>query len=1100
MARRRLSKSMKSQQKALIYILFFVSGVTGLIYQVAWARMFITVFGNTTQAVSTVLAAFMGGLALGSIVIGKRADRFSRPIVSYGVLEVLIGAFALAFPWLMTVLRGLYAGVYTTFGENTLPLILTRFLLSFLMILIPTTLMGGTLPVLSRYAGRELDKIGKRIGGLYTVNTLGAVLGTLMAGFLLLEFVGVRNSVYLASVLSMVVGVVAVVRGRGAVVEPASGDTREEASDAHTDIDGAGPAHKDRPAPVPSHLSAIVLVSFAVSGAAALAYEVLYTRVLVFSLGTSAHAFSVMLTTFLVGIALGSFVFSRLVDRWRNLTDTFAAVELIIGAAVLVSIIAISRMDVTHHALGIRDAGGDLIENRVAGFLQAAIIIFVPTLFMGAAFPIVTRIYARTRETVSFSIGTLYFFNTLGAVAGALAAGFLLVPALGVARAIALMAAFNLGVGVLLLSLRRNRKAWTAASLAVFIGFVIVAASIHPSIFARAFNIGQEGSELLYFKEGKSGTVTVHRYPWYDLIAVDGVDVAGTNFMLRITQKLQAHLPVLLAADQQNVAHIGFGSGETMYILTLHDIPRIDGIEICPDIITAARMYFGSINHDVFDEPEVNIIIMDGKNYVLLTDETYDVIMTDSVYPGVGEAGSALYTYDHFRACRDKLKPGGALSCWLPLDMNIMDLKIALKAFHEAFPNMMLWYGYSGFTQHALLVGKNDDAGIDFARLAGAFRNEKVAADLSSIFIDEPYTLVSCLLLDGDGVERLCGDAPLNTDDRPILEFGIARRGVSKHYLSSNLGEILAYRADPMASLTNIEASGIDPGEVAAEIAARMAISDNIIRGHMHNAVGEAGRSKQFYEAVLAEHPENQIATRSIADLEEALSMLETAARVGGDRYLAEYKLGVRLVSEGRFEEALMHLETASELRPDLVDPIVTMGECYTRWGKPAEAVERLERARDMKPEDGGIYLRLGLAYEGAQMPEKALEAYEEAVKRDPASYEARNNLGNLLLSRGEIAAARTLFEQAQNISQARPHAVYNLGLTYAREGKPEQAAGYYRRAIAISPSFFPAHYSLGNALYEMGDREGAAAEWRKTLEIMPSHQAAMRRLQALSQ
>lgn len=320
--------SIRNQQRSLIYLLFFISGVTGLIYQVAWARMFITVFGNTTQAVSTVLAAFMGGLALGSIVIGRRADRFSKPIVSYGVLEVLIGLFALAFPWLLIMLQGLYAKVYLAFGENTLPLTMIRFLLSFLMVLIPTTLMGGTLPVLSKHAGRELDKIGKRIGGLYTVNTLGAVLGTLLAGFLLLEFIGVSNSVYLASAMSLVVGVAAILIGRSAAVEPSPQSAGQVA-----------PA-EDAPeaAPASSYIPAMVLLAFAVSGAAALAYEVLYTRVLVFSLGTSAHAFSVMLMTFLVGIAIGSFVISRLVDRWRNLTDSFAIVEIIIGAAVLVSI------------------------------------------------------------------------------------------------------------------------------------------------------------------------------------------------------------------------------------------------------------------------------------------------------------------------------------------------------------------------------------------------------------------------------------------------------------------------------------------------------------------------------------------------------------------------------------------------------------------------------------------------------------------------------------------------------------------------------------------------------------------------------------------
>jgi len=715
---------------------------------------------------------------------------------------------------------------------------------------------------------------------------------------------------------------------------------------------------------------------------------------------------------------------------------------------------------------------------------------------MGAAFPIVTRIYARKKETVSFSIGKLYFFNTLGAVLGSLAAGFLMVPLLGTARAIAFTAAFNLGVGVLLFSCRRNRRVWAGLSAAVFVAFLLVSATLKPTIFVRAFNIGQEGSELLYFREGRSGTVTVHKYPWYDLIAVDGVDVAGTNFMLRVTQKLQAHLPVLLADNQNAVAHIGFGSGETMYILTLHDIPKVDGIEICPDIITAAKLYFASINHNVFDRPEIKVIIMDGKNYILLTDRTYDVIMTDSVYPGVGEAGSALYTYDHFRACRDKLRPGGILSCWLPLDLHNTDLKVALRAFHRAFPNMMLWYGYSTFTQHALLVGKNDDEmKIDFSKFAHAFENTKLAPDFSSILLNDPYTLISCLLLDGEGVGKFCGEGPLNTDDRPVLEFGIARRGISRYYLSSNLEEILAYRTDPVAALTNIEGSGVARADVRQEIAARLAVSDRIIRGHMYNAVGEAGRARTEYEKVLSDYPDNEIALQSLSELDQAMDLLQTAARLGEDKYTGLYRLGVRYVSEGRYEEALAYLKEAMELRPDAVDPYVTTGECYMRWGKSAEAIEHFEKARKIAPDAGGIALRLGMAYEMAGMQEEALNEYREAVELDPGSYDARNNLGNLYLTRGEIMPARQQFEKAQSITQGKPEAVYNLGVTYAREGNWEEAIGYYRRAIDINPSFFPAHYSLGNALFETGDRPGAIAEWNKTLQIAPRHQGAIQKL-----
>jgi len=615
-------------------------------------------------------------------------------------------------------------------------------------------------------------------------------------------------------------------------------------------------------------------------------------------------------------------------------------------------------------------------------------------------------------------------------------------------------------------------------------GLSVFAFVMKPSVFARTSNIKEAGSELLYFKEGISGTVTIHRYPGYDLIAIDGVNVAGTSDMLRVTQKMQGHLPILLADQRERVAHIGFGSGETLHILTLHNAGMIDGIEICKDVIKTSRRFFSSINKLAFDRPDVNVVIMDGKNYVLLTDKEYDIIMTDSIYPGTGGA-SALYSYDHFMAVRDKLKPGGVATCWLPLDLSPYDIKVALKAFYDVFPNMSVWYCYMTFSQHALIAGRKDaPLDIDLAKFSRAFEDQAIREDLAAIFIDSPFTLASCLLADGEAVKKFCGDAPRHSDDHPILEFGIARRGSAKPYLSQNIEAMLALRPNPLRYMSGIEEAGLDSAFVAEQAMKTLLASSNIIGGHVHRALGEDGRARAQYQKVLEMDPENLAARRSIESLDATVTALELANKRGEGGYETAYGLGVRYLTEGRFDEALANLERALALRPDLPDPHVTMGELYLRWGKPAEALQHFLDARDILPDNAGILFRLGNTYSALKRADEARQTFEQALKLDPDDYGIRNALGTAYLSEGRVADARHEFEKAVELFPTRPHAICNVGYTYAAERNWERAIEYYRQCLELSPAFFLAYVHTGDALHELGHEPEAIRAWETALTI----------------
>jgi tetratricopeptide (TPR) repeat protein len=479
---------------------------------------------------------------------------------------------------------------------------------------------------------------------------------------------------------------------------------------------------------------------------------------------------------------------------------------------------------------------------------------------------------------------------------------------------------------------------------------------------------------------------------------------------------------------------------------------------------------------------------MDGKNYVLLTDEEYDIIMTDSIYPGTGGA-SALYSYDHFMAVRDKLKPGGVATCWLPLDLSPNDIQVALKAFYDVLPEMSVWYCYMIFSQHALIAGRKDaPLDIDLAKFTQAFEDPVISEDLAAIFIDGPCTLASCLLADGEAVRKFCGDAPRHSDDHPILEFGIARRGSAKPYLSQNIEAMLAMRPNPLRNMSGFEEAGLDSALVAQEAMKPLLASSNIIGGHVHRALGENGRSRAQYQKVLEIDSENLAARRSIEGLNATVTALEMADKTGEGGYETTYRLGVQYLTEGRFDEAQVNLERALALRPDPPDPYVTLGELHLRTGRPAEALPHFLDALDILPDNAGILFRLGNTYSALKRSDEAKEAYEKAVELDPDDYAIRNALGTEDLKEGRVADARQEYEKAVELFPTRPHAICNVGYTYAAERRWERAIEYYRQCLELSPTFFLAHVHMGDALQKLGREQEAISAWETALSINPQH------------
>src|SRR3989441_7155754 len=583
--------------RPIVLALCFLSGTSGLLYEVAWARMLHLLFGDTVLAVSTVLASFMAGLAMGSFWIGRSIDRRRRVLAVYASLEAGIGLSALLFPVVLQSLTPLYVWLHQSLSSSFWLFSLARFLLAFCLLCVPTALMGATLPVLSRYVVQSSATLGWTVGTLYALNTGGAVLGCFMTGYVLIGSLGLSRTVWIGAALNFAIALVVWV-GQRWIDAP---DIRETPSSSPGVTAPAVTGHDDKTV-------RRVLWSFALTGCAALSYEVIWTRALTFFVGNSTYAFSAMLTTFLCGLALGSLLVARVSDRSGDSLSLLGALQMGIGIYGLLTIVILGRL---FYGL---DSWWEGFSNAYWGaplgltFLKTFVVILPPTLCMGATFPLVSKIVTHGHQGVGRGVGTAYACNTLGAIAGAWLSGFVAIPLLGIHHSLALTALLSMGTGGVLLASSSTSLLRQGVLYAAALSCVIAVMGATPTL--RFSDIaGEPETEVQHYEEGVAGVVKVTT-DVYDrrLLSINGWSVAGTgspNPDVALVndypevQKMLAHLPMLLHPAPRRVLVIGFGAGGTAWSLSRYAaLQRLDIVEVVPGVTRAAR-FFTEVNHDV---------------------------------------------------------------------------------------------------------------------------------------------------------------------------------------------------------------------------------------------------------------------------------------------------------------------------------------------------------------------------------------------------------------------------------------------------------------------------------------------------------------------
>ena len=733
--------------------IFVLSGAAGLIYEIVWARQLVLVFGNTTQAVSAILTGFFGGMAIGSILGGRVADRVRSPLRLYGLIEIVLVVIVLATPLTFELIAELYRGIYPALAEAPQALALVRLFLALLALGPATVLMGATLPLLTRHLTRDAH-LSQAFGRLYAANTIGAILGTLAAGLVLIELLGLTGALAVGAACSGVAGLVAVIlaaRWRTPLARPIP----------------SAPGPVSRVAPT-SRARLALAVAF-VSGLTSLGYQVTWTRLLASGTGNTTYVFTMILAVFLLGIALGAVVFNLVRRRIGDPVRVLAAAQMAVAALAFVTLLWL--LDNPHTFTPSRPL------ETIGALISSVFVVVLPvTLVLGLAFPAASALLPDGPQRAGTSSGTLLGVNTTGAIVGSLVIPFFFIPAIGSPAVVALLALTNAAVAVVL--------AWRAAPRAVqtglvagAVGLAIVVVSLVPGTLAQPNEtwIRQANGRLFASTEDEIASVQAGQ-----VRATPELWVAGTSMtLLTIDAKLMPILPLMANPEAEDALIVAFGMGSSYRTALIAGL-RAEAVELVPSVVDMFGFYYPDAARYAA-HPNGRIVVADGRNHLELSGQAWDIIVTDPPPPIESSGASVISSLEYYEAGRAHLSPGGIMMQWTPHGTDVGEFERHLRTFAAAFPHVLVARGPGGYGN--FLLGSESPIALTDAGIRSVLARPGVLEDISSAY-DSPESTVDgwaaripgLVRLDGDEVRAAAGEGLLITDDRPLPEYFLLRR------------------------------------------------------------------------------------------------------------------------------------------------------------------------------------------------------------------------------------------------------------------------------------------------------------------------------------
>lgn len=1047
---------------SIFYVIFFLSGATGLVYEVIWVRLTGLVFGNTSHAISTVLGAFMAGLALGSWKLGRQADRTPNPLRLYGLLEIGIGISSALVPLVFRALDHFYWTIAPAVSAIPGGGGMVRFGTSFVVLITPTFLMGGTLPVLTRFFTERLEEVERKVSVLYALNTFGAAAGSLLAALVLIPGIGnIRTTLIIAGV-NIVIGLFAVAmssRGGEKWGQTPVSEPQEIGVSPHFSADeirSSSPS-ADR----------LVLMTLAVSGFVSMMYEVSWTRALTAIIGSSTYAFSIMLVTFLIGIALGSTIIGR-----RKPAATLRLLGLLqLGVAIGGVVFLVGYLLAPYALLAlIRAFSYSFPAVLTVQFILCAALMILATLCMGASFPIASQLYSSKFTILGRSIGNIYSVNTVGAIIGSLAAGFVLMPLIGTERTIVAGLFFNSAIALLLLT--EVKGARLAQGIAV--GLLLVATvSMRGGLFWKPESMDRgvlvysraidarpeltmsehyEDTDVVYFKEGNNATISVRKGENYLALRTNGkVDASNRDDM--ITQLTVGWLPGFYHPNPKDALVIGYGSGVTVGAVTsIKDIENIDCVEIEPAVYGAGP-WFSSINRRSYENPKVHLIFNDARNYMNTTRKQYDIIISEPSNPWIAGVAS-LFTAEFYDRAAQVLKPDGIFAQWIQLyELDPEDLRMILYEVQRKFPEVSVWVTDSDL----IIIASPRPQQLNMARVANI-----VHADPSMIrdfrdflHTDQPEGLLGYYVMSSDAVRQFASKARRNTDDHPLLEFHAPRqlftdtRDLNRDLLYESKDGLLPHGAQ-VPDLETAYSGMIEP----------------FLAFKKTNLANQA-------MALLAQVPKKEPASLQIAiaklnmdsgnfaraqdALKEAAAQLKPGSPLKGEE---EELSGLVDDTLGNEKDARLHYVesiTADSSRPL---PFRKLAEMAARDQSWSEAGDWMEKYIATGPQQlGHFWAMLGDYRLAADQDEQAAQALQTALHADPYVYWGHYRMGRLFERAKDKESAMKQYELIVRYDFDRDPDVYvKLATLYKEAGRKSDAVRVLskgHRIFATNPAIY---------------------------------------------
>ena len=909
---------------------FFLSGFAGLVYEICWIRKASLVFGSTTLAVSTVLAVFFAGLAVGSWWIGRRAVKLSRPLRLYAFFEIGLAIFAAATPLLFTVVDRIYGDLFTALAGRPVAMEASRVLLIAGALFIPTLLMGATLPLFCRQFVDRRARIAGSVGFLYGLNTLGAACGAAATGFWLLPRIGVSGSILLAAGLDVLAGVVV-------------WSLRTEAPAAAVGAPAAD--SPQRPAPAADRFdrrrTLIVAGLFFVTGMVALGGEVLWTRFLALVVRNTVHTYTITLSVVLAGIVLGSWISARLFDRDLPRAAWFGGLQ---AAAALSMLVLMSLPATFWRGLG-------------EGPWPYLVLLLPPATMSGALFPLAMRMVLDDPRLAAAGVGRMSAVNTVGGIAGSLVAGFWLLPGPGMAASLRILTLLGvLGAVIAWLGLCRGRKALRLGAAAVILAAWFAVPPLTDSRLPADLLAPRE--RLIDFTEGMSATLAVIRGE--DTVNLE-INRHWQGQDVKCHQIMAAHVPMIVHPAPRDVMVIGVGTGQTASRYLMYDIAGLDCVDIEPEIFPFIAEHYQT---GWMDDPRVNLVGDDGRTYVAHGQRSYDVISVEvgQVFrPGV----DAFYTREFYLGAEQRLRDGGLLSQFVPLSfLGPDELSGIIATFLDVFPESILWYN----TSELLLIGfKNGEALLKTERLA-MLGEGAVGEDLRFSqwggpreWLNDTANFLGGFLCGPRGLRDLAAGGEIYSDDRPVLAYATSDAGIGQGR-ELPLVRLISRHLDPIGSLLDRPVDASSAEAVAGFRDANLA--DIVTSCHLREASAAAGKTQprelvRMLTAALQTNPRSNLGNRMLAwaeaqagDTRDAAGHYRAALDIRPDDYTARRELAAVLIHDRLYTDARTELNRLLTMRPDDVRVLNSLGAVLAAQGDLETAEKAFLRAIGIDPSD----------------------------------------------------------------------------------------------------------------------------------------------------